>query len=227
MGDAYDADTPHPDPDPLDCNGHGSHTAGTAAGDGVLSNGSTFTGPYNASTVTSNTWNVGPGVAPQATIYAYRVFGCNGSANDDVIIAAIDQAVVDGVDVVNMSLGAPFGSNDDLESQTVNNAAAAGTLIVGSAGNAGPAPYIDGGPCVAQSAVCVAAMDGGYANLPGVSLALSTGPTLVTLNENIATFSVVLPTGTHVAAGGSPASPWLRPSARPSALTFRPWPNSG
>jgi minor extracellular serine protease Vpr len=189
VGDAYNADTPHPDPDPLDCNGHGSHTAGTAAGFGVLSDGSTFSGRYDATTVSSHTWNIGPGVAPQATIYAYRVFGCNGSANDDVIIAAIDQSVVDGVDVVNMSLGAPFGSNDDLESAAVNNAAAAGTLIVGSAGNAGAAPYIDGGPCVATSAICVAAMDGGWANFPGANIALSTGPTVTAINENVATFS--------------------------------------
>jgi subtilisin family serine protease len=217
VGDAYNADTPHPDPDPLDCNGHGSHTAGTAAGDGVLSDGSTYTGPYNATTVSSHTWNIGPGVAPQATIYAYRVFGCNGSANDDVIIAAIDQSVVDGIDVVNMSLGAPFGSNDDLDSAAVANAAAAGTLIVGSAGNAGPAPYIDGGPCVATAAICVAAMDGGYATFPGASIALAGGPTLTAIDANGATFSdgttmpvKVLYTGTphdaaHISLGCDPS----------------------
>lgn len=217
VGDAYNADTPHPDPDPLDCNGHGSHTAGTAAGFGVLADGSTYGGPYDATTISSHTWNIGPGVAPQAQIYAYRVFGCNGSANDDVIIAAIDQSVVDGMDVVNMSLGAPFGSNDDLESQAVNNAAAAGTLIVGSAGNAGPAPYIDGGPSVATSAIGVAAMDGGYSTFPGASVALSTGPTLTAINANGATFSdgttlpvKILYTGTphdlaHISLGCNPS----------------------
>src|SRR5437773_3640474 len=65
VGDDYDASappfladgktpnpklTPHPDPNPLDCNGHGSHVAGTAAGSGITSSGATYTGPYNAAT---------------------------------------------------------------------------------------------------------------------------------------------------------------------------------
>jgi len=72
---------PHPDPNPLDCNGHGSHVAGTAAGTGVLANGATYTGTYDATTVSSNSWTVGPGVAPKADIYSIRVFGCNGSTD--------------------------------------------------------------------------------------------------------------------------------------------------
>ena len=42
-----------PDPNPLDCNGHGSHVAGTAAGFGVIADGRTYTGPYNATTYTA------------------------------------------------------------------------------------------------------------------------------------------------------------------------------
>ena len=59
VGDAYDASAPagspklvpHPDPNPLDCNGHGSHVSGTAAGFGVLSTGATYTGGYDANTI--------------------------------------------------------------------------------------------------------------------------------------------------------------------------------
>src|SRR5204862_5318703 len=108
VGDAYNAggtalqQIPHPDPNPLDCNGHGTHTAGTAAGDGVLANGHTFTGPYNANTISGNSWNIGPGVAPEASIYALRVFGCSGSVTDAVLIQAMEWAVDNHMDVINM-----------------------------------------------------------------------------------------------------------------------------
>ncbi|KAF9979452.1 hypothetical protein BGZ65_006547 [Modicella reniformis] len=45
------------------------------------------------------------GVAPEVTFGAYRVFGCDGSAGDDVILAAMELAFNDGMDVINMSLG--------------------------------------------------------------------------------------------------------------------------
>ena len=64
VGDDYDSDSsdpaktiPHPDPDPLDCNGHGSHVAGTAAGFGILSNGEQYKGAYNASTYSNSFTN--------------------------------------------------------------------------------------------------------------------------------------------------------------------------
>jgi subtilisin family serine protease len=108
VGDDYNADpssasyqpVPHPDDNPLDCQGHGSHVAGTAAGSGVLADGAGYTGPYDASTP-SNTFRVGPGVAPQADLYAIRVFGCDGST--DVVVPALDWAVDNGMDVVNLA----------------------------------------------------------------------------------------------------------------------------
>ena len=54
---------------------------------------------------------VGPGVAPEVDLYAVRVFGCEGST--DVTVEAIDWAVANDMDVINMSLGSPFGSGDD------------------------------------------------------------------------------------------------------------------
>jgi minor extracellular serine protease Vpr len=190
VGDAYNADgtgaatVPHPDPDPLDCNGHGSHTSGTAAGYGVLSDGSTFTGPYDATTVSSHTWRIGPGVAPEAQIYAYRVFGCAGSASSDVVIAAIDQAASDGMNVVNMSLGSDFGDADpaDPEVEAIENSTAAGTLTVASAGNGGPSAYITGRPASANSAISVAAIDASFAALPAGVIDIGSGLTLANNN---------------------------------------------
>src|SRR5256886_12949956 len=132
VGDDYNANDPNsvpqPDPNPLDCNGHGTHTSGTAAGFGVLSNGSTFGGPYNSTTVSSNSWNVGPGVAPRADVYAYRVFGCAGSSN--VVDLAIDRAAADGVNVISMSLGSDLGGTEDPTSVAAQNAVDDGIAVV-------------------------------------------------------------------------------------------------
>src|SRR5258708_14687269 len=128
-----------PERTPMDCTGQGSHTAGTAAGFGVLSDGSEFRGPYNATAISSHTWNVGPGVAPGADIYAYRVFGCTGSSN--IVALAINKAVADGVNVISMSLGSDFGSTDDPTSVAAQNAFNSGIAVIASAGNAGSGAY--------------------------------------------------------------------------------------
>jgi len=171
VGDDYNADpdsptyqpVPHPDPNPLDCPhtsgsvGHGSHVAGTAAGSGVLANGTTYTGAYNATTVSGNSWTVGPGVAPKAEIYSVRVFGCDGST--DVTVDAIEWAVDNDMDVINMSLGSSFGTNDDPSAVATTNAAKAGVVVVTSAGNSGASQYIVGSPGTADGAIATAAND--------------------------------------------------------------------
>jgi len=191
VGDDYDAsdpdsDTPAPDPNPLDCDGHGSHVGGTAAGYGVLADGSTYGGPWNASTVSDNDWTIGPGVAPEADLYALRVFGCFGST--DVTIEAIEWSVANDMDVINMSLGSPFGSDDDPTAVASTNAVKAGVVVVASAGNEGPNQYITGSPASATGAISVAANDA-IESLPGATLALSTGQTIVALNANGYPFS--------------------------------------
>ena len=191
VGDDYNANDPNsvpqPDPNPLDCNGHGTHTSGTAAGFGVLSNGSTFGGPYNSTTVSSNSWNVGPGVAPRADIYAYRIFGCAGSSN--VVDLAIDRAVADGVNVISMSLGSDLGGTDDPTSVASQNAVDDGVAVIAAGGNAGGSAYIVSSPGTASGVLSVAAMDGSVATFPGGHFALSTGASLDALNANKATFA--------------------------------------
>ena len=90
-----------------------------------------------------STMRVGPGAAPKALIYSLRVFGCAGSTNltSEALECAVDPDgngdFSDHLDVVNMSLGSPFGTADDPEVEAVNAMAQAGTVIVSSAGNNG------------------------------------------------------------------------------------------
>ncbi|SEQ62263.1 S8 family peptidase [Piscibacillus halophilus] len=151
VGTEYDASSddpekriPKPDADPLDENGHGTHVAATVAGLEVEG-------------------KVGHGVAPDALLYAYKVFGEGGSTG--VTAQALEMAmdpngdgdVSDHVDVVNMSLGSPYGHPEDPSAQAANLAVEAGVIVVASAGNSGDVPYITGSPAVADKAISVAA----------------------------------------------------------------------
>lgn len=162
-GDGYGSGSPAtPDPDPMDCDGHGSHVAGSAAGSGVRADGSTFPGPYD-SNVPFASLRIGPGVAPKASLYALRVFGCSGSTG--LVTQALDWAVdpnkdgdfSDRLDVVNLSLGSEFGTGTDSSARAADRAAAAGVVVVASAGNSGDTYFITGSPAAADRAISVAA----------------------------------------------------------------------
>ena len=168
-GNAYDASEPalaipQPDDNPLDCGGHGTHVAGTTGGYGVAADGSTYRGPWDASTPFA-TMGIGPGVAPQATLYAIKVFGCDGSTN--LVVEALDWAMdpngdgdfSDHLDVVNMSLGSSYGSVQDPDSVASNNAVEAGIAVIASAGNSGDTYEISGSPGNATKALSVAASE--------------------------------------------------------------------
>ncbi len=170
VGDDYNANPnlpgyqpePQPDPDPMDCWGHGTHVAGTVAGYGVTGPGKPFAGPWNAAADIA-AMRVGPGVAPEAQLYALKVFGCTGAS--DVVDQAIEWAVdpngdgdfADRVDVINLSLGSAFGGPEDTTSRAVEAAAATGVIVVASAGNAGDVYYAMGSPAAAPHAISVAA----------------------------------------------------------------------
>ena len=190
VGDTYNAGgnggttgstTPVPDEDPMDCNRHGSHVAGTAAGYGVNADGSTFTGPWNTSTPFAG-MRIGPGVAPQAELYALRVFGCTGSTV--VTAEAIewttdpneDDDFTDHLDVINLSLGSNHGSVNDLSSQAVENAALLGVIVLAASGNAGDTHFITSSPGAANRSISVAAsVDSGQ---PGASLTVNSPPAI-------------------------------------------------
>ena len=159
------------DNDPLDtCNGHGTHVAGSAAGYGVFG-GATYFGPYDATTP-FDTMDIGPGVAPEANILSYKVLACVGGGTFAGVIMGIEQAVLDGADVMNMSLGAPFGSPVDADptAPVIEAAVNAGVIVVISAGNEGDTHYVVGIPGATPHSITVAATVDAGIGLPRVGV---------------------------------------------------------
>ena len=115
-----------------DGDGHGTHTASTAAGNAGVS-----------VTIDGDAFGSASGVAPAAKVAAYKVCwedldpntgGCYTSDS----VAAIDQAVKDGVDVLNYSISGSTTSVVDPVEYAFFNAAVAGVFVATSAGNSGP-----------------------------------------------------------------------------------------
>ncbi len=137
---------PNPDADPLDESGHGTHVAGTIAG---LGDG-------------EQTYS---GVAPDAELYALKVFGKTGSTNDSVVIAALEYAAdpdgdldpKDSLDLVNLSLGGGYGTPISLYDRAIENLSRGGTIAIIAAGNSGDVPYIVGSPSTSSASISVAA----------------------------------------------------------------------
>ncbi len=127
------------DPDEFDSarddDGHGTHTASTAAGNGGVE-----------ASVLGQSFGTISGIAPRARIIAYKALGNLGGYTSD-LAAAIDQAVADGVDVINYSIGGGAGqpSADDI---AFLFAADAGVFVATSAGNEGPGASTVGSPGV-------------------------------------------------------------------------------
>jgi minor extracellular serine protease Vpr len=192
VGDEYDADDPTsvpvPDPNPLDCNGHGSHVSGTAAGFGVTNDGKTYQGPYDEAAYSAG-FGIGPGVAPKADLYMVRVFGCTGST--EVVTDAIEWAVHNNMDVISMSLGGVYGSRLSSDAIASDNAAKAGIIVVAAAGNAGPAPYVTGDPSTGTGVISVAANNARAFLVNGVKIAFASGPSV----NGVEAIEMPLPTG--------------------------------
>jgi subtilisin family serine protease len=102
------------------------------------------------------------GMAPKAWLGNYKVFGTpgvNDNTNDAAVLKAIDDAVADGMDVINLSLGSTIAPyfEDDPEIEAVERAATLGVLVIVSAGNSGPDLGTVGSPAIAPSAIAVGA----------------------------------------------------------------------
>jgi subtilisin family serine protease len=126
---------------------HGTHVSGTIAGvtgvDAVV----------NGVTIDDMS-----GVAPGAWLGNYNVFpGSVVSARSEDILNAVEAAVLDGMDVLNLSLGGGYRGNNDLLAKGLDAAVAANVVVVASAGNEGPGPFTIGSPGRARDIITVGA----------------------------------------------------------------------
>ncbi|KAI8828894.1 peptidase S8/S53 domain-containing protein [Chytriomyces cf. hyalinus JEL632] len=161
VGDTYDGTSASlkPDNDPLDnCSesSHGTHVSGIIAADArnMTQEGFVPSFPFT-------------GVAPDARILGYRVFGCNGDAGNDIVTSAIYMAAEDGADIINMSLGGFPGYTDDPQVRAVDDVSNKGVIVISSAGNSGSTGvYSVGNPGNGLLGLSIASFDNAEAPFP-------------------------------------------------------------
>jgi minor extracellular serine protease Vpr len=145
VGDAFNADDtsptfnpiPVPDPIPDDCNGHGTHVAGIVGANGAIR-----------------------GVAPEVTFGAYRVFGCDGSTTSEIMIAAMERALFDKMQILNMSIGAAFQWPQYPTAVAASRLVNKGMIVVTSIGNSGASGlYSASAPGVGKNVIGTASFD--------------------------------------------------------------------
>lgn len=142
---------------PEDAHGHGTHCASIAAGSGAASNGR-----YR-------------GAAPEALIYAAKVLKANGEGMMSDVMAGVEWAVDQGVQVISLSLGGAGPCNgQDALCETCNAAVEQGIVVCIAGGNDGPSQYTVGSPGCAEDVITVGASDeSGH-----IAFFSSRGPTL-------------------------------------------------
>jgi minor extracellular serine protease Vpr len=145
VGDGFTGEnTPVPDDDPDDCHGHGTHVAGIIGANGGV-----------------------VGVAPEVTFGAYRVFGCTGYTWADIMIAAMEMALADGMDVLNMSIGAAYTWPQYPTAMAATRLVNMGMVVVASIGNEGASGvYSAGAPGLGEKVIGVASFDNTNVYLP-------------------------------------------------------------
>jgi subtilisin family serine protease len=186
---------------PRDGDGHGSHTASTAAGNrvtGVKIDGTTFDN------------GIVSGMAPGAKVAAYKVCwtgepGINDGCFNSDSVAAINDAILDGVDVLNYSIGGTSESDVlDPVAQAFRAASNAGVFVANSAGNSGPgastldhpAPWVTTVAAATHRRAFQAVELGNGARYVGAS----TTPSLPTPTQFVTSLSVKLASATDTNA---------------------------
>jgi minor extracellular serine protease Vpr len=156
VGDDFNADDTSPtynpiavpDPIPDDCNGHGTHVAGIVGANGAIK-----------------------GVAPGVRFGAYRVFGCDGSTTSEIMIAAMERAFNDGMDILNMSIGAAFQWPQYPTAVAASRLVTKGMIVVASIGNSGASGlYSASAPGLGKNVIGVASFDNTHVLLPAFTI---------------------------------------------------------
>jgi minor extracellular serine protease Vpr len=151
VGDAFNLDftspsynpTPVPDPFPDDCDGHGTHVSGIIGANGTIK-----------------------GVAPGVRFHAYRVFGCEGTTSEDIVLEAMEMVLDDGADVLNMSLGSALQWPQNPTARAASRLVRHGIVVVAAIGNdAAFGLYSGEAPAVGKEVIGVASFDNTDANL--------------------------------------------------------------
>ncbi|MEI5909097.1 S8 family serine peptidase [Bacillus spongiae] len=97
------------------------------------------------------------GVAPEAELYAYRALGAGGTGTTDQVLAAIEQAVKDKMDIINLSLGNKVNGPDLPISLALDKAVEKGVIAITSSGNSGPKRWTVGAPGTSEKSISVGA----------------------------------------------------------------------
>ncbi|MGE0879876.1 MAG: S8 family serine peptidase [Acidimicrobiia bacterium] len=168
VGDQWPNGPIAPDPNPIDLQGHGTHVADIAAGNGPDGH---------------------LGMAPGAKILALKACSSvSGACSGTALLQAMDRALDpngdgktdDHVDVINLSLGTAYGSTVDPLAAAVEKAVAFGVIVVASAGNSGDQPFILASPASTPAALAV-----GQTTVPSEALYPLTGPAIGTVNDSV------------------------------------------
>ena len=190
-----DAQLPHEYNSPRDFGGHGTHTASTAGGNEMV--------PISGA---AEVFGQISGIAPRARIAAYKV--CwqtpdGGSCFNSDSVAAIDQAVADGVDVINFSIsGSRTNFRDPVEIAFLF-AADAGIFVAASAGNSGPAASTVAHPGPWLTTVAASSHDRNYDAV--LTLGNGSSYTGASVNQTFLPLAPMIYAANAVKAGGNAA----------------------
>ena len=189
---------------PYDDNGHGTHMAGTLAGEGDALPDRRLRG-----------------VAPGAGLVGVKVLGARGQGSQSKVIAGIDWTIANraryGLEAVNISLASDVCSDGtDAMSRAANRAVAAGLLVTAAAGNAGPRPCTIESPAAASGVIAVGTMAdfgaGGFFAHPSSARGRPGGnikPDVMAPGERIVSALRGTSTGYSTRSGTSSAAPFV------------------